>query len=189
MTVRETMTKALPDSLALLKREHDEEKVMMEELKGEIECLKRASSTEFEEVHKRVEDIFLSIESGLLLHIRKEEEGLFSIIGGDEEEMGGRAPPVMEHYELEEIAREVHEIIYALGNNLLSMDKRQETVARLSERFGFFCEFLTHHIEVEVEEKELFPIVMETMSEGELSRAFERMKFIERWVSSAYKKT
>lgn len=180
------MARELPEPLATLKRDHDESKRKVGELEERVKSLVNSPLADFPRAYKGARKLFLSIARELSLHIRREEEGLFPIIGGDEDEIGGPPPLVREHYEFEESLDEIHEIMDELGKTQSITEERKALLKGLLVKINLFRGFLLHHIEEE--EEVLFPAVLETMSEEDLSRAYGRMKFAEAWFASRDKK-
>lgn len=175
------MVDVFPEPLAMLKREHDEEKKKLEELKGEISALKGTHGRNFQELPQKARSLFLSIESELLIHMRKEEEGLFPIMRGDEDELWNLSPFIIEHYELVRMAKEIHEIIDTLNGINGKDESGKHLIKRLCVKTQLFGGFLSHHMEME--ENVLFPMALEAMSEAELSHAHRLMRILETWPS------
>ncbi len=170
----------------MLKRDHDEEKKKLEELNEEIKTLKNIHGKGFQETPQKARNLFLSIESELLLQMRKEEEGLFPIIEGNEDEMWGLSPFLIEHYELERMVKEIHETIGTLYRTEEKSEAVERLIRMLSVKIQLLSEFLSHHLEME--EKVLFQMVLEAMNTSELSYAYGMMKILESWPPSFLKR-
>lgn len=175
------MIDGFPEPLSMLRREHDEERKKLEELKGAIRDLKVVQGMGFQETYQKVRDLFLLIESELLLHMRKEEEGLFPIMMEDEDELWNLSPFIIEHYELKRMAWEIREIIDTLNRSEGKDKAREHIIKRLSIMTQLFSGFLLHHIEME--EKVLFPMALDVMSQAEILHACRLIKILETWPS------
>jgi len=175
------MVDVLPEPFATLRYEHGEEKRKLEELKVEVKALKNIKGKGFQERYQRVRDLFLLVESKLLLHMRKEEEGLFPIMMGDEDEIWNLSHLIMEHQGLWKMTREIHGIVDALNRTDEKDEAEDRLIKRLSVKVQLFGGFLSHHMEIE--EKVLFPMVLTTMSEAEILHAHGLMKVVETWPS------
>jgi hemerythrin-like domain-containing protein len=100
--------------------------------------------------------------------------------------MWGLSPFLIEHYELERMAKGIQETIGTLDRAEEKDEPMVRLIRMLSVKIQLLSQFLSHHLEME--EKVLFQMVLEVMNTSELFYAYGMMKVLESWPPSFLKR-